>query len=1410
MTSFFRPVWDLGFQPPKPKILCILAYLTLCFIPAFAFQVRNNDLTGGTQKSFQNSPYGNNYHSFFYDGPEAFSLMGEAQTHWVRVAAWWQEIQPQQGQFNWTYLDAVVDEANAQNLNILMDFLGVPPWANGSDPDCQIFAGGCSNPPTDPAFFTQFVTAAVNRYKTRGVKHYEIWNEPNLSIFWGGSTQEYIDEILKPGADAVHAADPTAKVVGPATVFSPNIFRNIVTQACSKIDIASVHIYNFGNTGQAMLNNAQQYVNILRDVCPGKKLWITETGFDSFQMGDAAQAREVVTAIEGVANHNVLERIFLFQWKDTPTRGWGLVRTPQFGFEKKPLFFAHRDHVIDALNLPAMTSNPMPADEQIDVSIQTNLSWAAVPGALRYKVYFGRKGSMTFRSTVTGTSYSPPAAELSYDQSYEWRIDPVNANGATHGETWQFTLQSDPGTPPGDIIQRVSAEAAFYMESVSGGSVAGFSPAGAVIRNAPQQSTDGVWFVAANYLSLPIDVFYADTAENASLVTIHVDQLTPGEDYQLFGRFATAPNFTDFDIGVRMGRTAGNLTEFNQYTNGGTVVQNLGAWVVKEFSLGQVTANANGRINLYLDDIGNQGWSPWQGLRLRRVQTGPDPLAVTDPLDRTIEIGQTAQFSVVASGGTPGYTYRWQFNPNGTGNAGFTNLNNGGGISGVTSPNLTITNASQARAGFYRCRVRDGAAPAMVATSDAARLELVQPSDLMTVLADSFNGSGSLNGRATPVGNAVWNARAALSLSNGSITPTASGAIGGVPFVPRAENGIVSVSAKVRVSSVPGDKWVGLGFSGNARGGYWTHGKIWAFIRNSGQFVVHDDGTTGPVLATGVAPSYVPNGFNSLEVQYREAPKQARVLINGTEVMAWRTISFAGEIHFAGMHIHNGAQGQTRLDDFKVAVEEEAASWFPIVTDSFAGPAGAPVHNRSTETGGKLWIAGNRVVLGNTNFVTVSQNASPMATFAYQPPSNNPPKIRVSAQINPSGAGWMAVGFSRFANHGWFADGELWAYINASGRFNVLANGTAISLSNGPKDITQFFANSYNHVALVYDPATNKASLSINGVQELAPVTVPGFTPTIQYLGFSGLSASANVSKVDDFELALSEPPSCTNPVVTSHPQNVNASPGQTVNFSVTASGPGTLNYQWQKNGSNISGATQPSLTLTNVQTSNQGLYRCRVSNTCGSVFSSAANLVVTNPPQLVYRDQFGNTSAGAQLHGRQPEVGNQTWRANAGAVLGNGFVTANGGGNGTLPFDAASQGNVTTIVKARVNPQGSSWTAIGFAEHANHGWWVDGQIWVYINPAGKYKMLADGTNISLSALGDVPNFVSGGYNQMELHYNIPQKRVSLWLNGSQVASDVPLPTSFNPVITQVGWSALAGTQNQTQVDNIEVLTQQN
>ena len=176
--------------------------------------------------------------------------------------------------------------------------------------------------------------------------------------------------------------------------------------------------------------------------------------------------------------------------------------------------------------------------------------------------------------------------------------------------------------------------------------------------------------------------------------------------------------------------------------------------------------------------------------------------------------------------------------------------------------------------------------------------------------------------------------------------------------------------------------------------------------------------------------------------------------------------------------------------------------------------------------------------------------------------------------------------------------------------------------------------NGFQHVALTYDKTTGVATIYRNGVI-MAQQYLGVFTPLTTYDLYLGRRPLSPPDEQFSFLGLIDEPAvygralssneiaaiynagaggKCTplTPVIITQPTSQTVTAGGTANFNVIAGGTAPFSYQWSFNRTNISGATNTTLTLTNVRPSQAGNYAVLVTNVFGSILSSNAMLTVT------------------------------------------------------------------------------------------------------------------------------------------------------------------------------------------------------
>ncbi|MDQ4143831.1 MAG: cellulase family glycosylhydrolase, partial [Actinomycetota bacterium] len=293
------------------------------------------------------------------DGYEA------AGARWLRFNFFWAQIQHcGPTEYDWAPYDHIVKEATARGLRILGIIAYAPPWAN------PLAVSGDPYPPLVAADYGRFARATAQRYAPLGVRHWEIWNEPNTAEFWRPmpNVEEYF-QLLKEGYQAIKGVDPDATVmIGGLTRaaddsmnISPVTFLRRLYElgAAPFFDAVGWHPYSApgGPTEETLYGNAWRELSEARKVMEksgdgGTKIWLTEYGFATggadgspWKVSEERQASLLKEAYGLAGTYSWAGPLFWYTYRDAggdpndAQNFFGIVRND---FSPKPAFFTYQ------------------------------------------------------------------------------------------------------------------------------------------------------------------------------------------------------------------------------------------------------------------------------------------------------------------------------------------------------------------------------------------------------------------------------------------------------------------------------------------------------------------------------------------------------------------------------------------------------------------------------------------------------------------------------------------------------------------------------------------------------------------------------------------------------------------------------------------------------------------------------------------------------------------------------------------------------------------------------------------------------------------------------------------------------------------------------------------------------------
>jgi hypothetical protein len=315
----------------------VAALIALLLLPASAAAALPRDFFGVMANGPLDAP------GFPLDAESA--AMRSAGVGSERVEIAWDLVEPQKGQYDFALPDRKVLAAARAKIDVLGLIVRTPSWA-AQQP------GQPFSPPRDPGDYAAFATALVARYGPNGelwrehpevaprpVRAWQIWNEPNIGVYW--TKQPFMRgyaRLLNAAYAAIKHADAKATVAMAGLAnFSWRDLRRLFRRGGARLrfDVAAVHPFS-GRPSNTVKIVALNREVLDRNGARSKPIWLTELTWSSakgrkrkltknWETTEAGQAQRLRMAYRLFVKARKLlrlERIYWYTWvtvdRDSP------------------------------------------------------------------------------------------------------------------------------------------------------------------------------------------------------------------------------------------------------------------------------------------------------------------------------------------------------------------------------------------------------------------------------------------------------------------------------------------------------------------------------------------------------------------------------------------------------------------------------------------------------------------------------------------------------------------------------------------------------------------------------------------------------------------------------------------------------------------------------------------------------------------------------------------------------------------------------------------------------------------------------------------------------------------------------------------------------------------------------------
>jgi len=240
-------------------------------------------------------------------------LIKNAGFRWIRNDLFWDATETTAGQYTFTSYDALVTAAESRNLHLLF----VLDYGN------PLYTGTASAPPITTSATTayaNFCQAAAAHFAGHDVA-FEIWNEPDASLFWGGTPNaDQYATVLRAGIDAVKRGNAGARVITgglSATNTITYAYWDELQAQGALVGAGGLGAHLYGTTApESRWNDIVLTRARLASALPGQDIWCTEWGYSSTSLSANTNGHDAVA--QNLQAGKIAREMLVAWWGNLP------------------------------------------------------------------------------------------------------------------------------------------------------------------------------------------------------------------------------------------------------------------------------------------------------------------------------------------------------------------------------------------------------------------------------------------------------------------------------------------------------------------------------------------------------------------------------------------------------------------------------------------------------------------------------------------------------------------------------------------------------------------------------------------------------------------------------------------------------------------------------------------------------------------------------------------------------------------------------------------------------------------------------------------------------------------------------------------------------------------------------------